>query len=510
LNLQYAYGWAVPFLCLWLLRRNRNNHSGELPTAPLKSGKAERPDNAFRNAARRLERPALLLLALLYAPIRLIQEANPEWRLVSWALALQVVGLTLVVVHRVARGTEHVRNAGFAFPVLFFLVSVPWPTPLEAPLTRALSRANAATTVEVLSLAGLPVFQHGNVLEVGSGMVGIDDACSGIRSLQASVMLSLFFGEIYRLTALGRGLCLFGGVGIAFVFNVARTTLLTWVAARDGVAALARWHDPAGVGILVGCFGLVWFVALWLGRSRDQDVEGGAHVRQFEIRRSGRLGSLRFEGAVGLAWFIAVEVGTEAWYRSHEMHLPPAATWTIGLPRENPSFREVRLPDKTRQLLRYDEGCSGTWQEAAGLQLQAFFFRWKPGRAAAHLAKAHTPASCLSAAGHDVISESEVRLFPVKGLRLPFRSYVFDQGRVRVHVYYCLWEDRGAGRAFGRESLTYPNRLGRVLSGQRNLGQRSLEVAIGGIEVDNDADLELQRQLEQIVIPASVSDEKSG
>ena len=44
------------------------------------------------------------------------------------------------------------------------------------------------------------------------------------------------------------------GFALAFVFNVGRTLLLTQVAAAKGVGAVASWHDPAGVTILVACF----------------------------------------------------------------------------------------------------------------------------------------------------------------------------------------------------------------------------------------------------------------
>jgi hypothetical protein len=54
--------------------------------------------------------------------------------------------------------------------------------------------------VEVLGWLGIPAMAHGNVIEVATGMVGIDEACSGIRSFQSSLMISLFFGEFYALS----------------------------------------------------------------------------------------------------------------------------------------------------------------------------------------------------------------------------------------------------------------------------------------------------------------------
>ena len=55
-----------------------------------------------------------LLCAVSYPFARMVQEANPEWRFVSWALAGIVMGLTLVTVRRVF-GSRAVRR--FAFPV---------------------------------------------------------------------------------------------------------------------------------------------------------------------------------------------------------------------------------------------------------------------------------------------------------------------------------------------------------------------------------------------------------
>jgi hypothetical protein len=81
LNPQYGYGWAVPFLCLYLIWQKIQQ--------PEIKGQGTETRNLFFIFA---------LPALLYAPTRLIEEANPEWRLVSWALALEVVGLTLLTI----------------------------------------------------------------------------------------------------------------------------------------------------------------------------------------------------------------------------------------------------------------------------------------------------------------------------------------------------------------------------------------------------------------------------
>jgi len=100
--------------------------------------------------------------------------------------------------------------------------------------------------------------QHGNVIEVSTGVVGIDDACSGIRSLQSSLMISLFFGEFYRMKWFRRALLVPVSFILAILFNICRTSFLTLIAARKGVDAISRYHDEAGLSILLACTAAMW------------------------------------------------------------------------------------------------------------------------------------------------------------------------------------------------------------------------------------------------------------
>jgi hypothetical protein len=199
------------------------------------------------------------------------------------------------------------------------------------------------------------------------------------------------------------------------------------------------------------------------------------------------------------AWLLLVESGTELWYRSHEWRVSENPAWHVEFPRDNPTFRELPFSDKTKQFLRYDEGCNGTWQQAGEQRWQAIFFRWNPGRIAVHLAKSHTPEVCLTAAGRELVSQSGLRAVPVHGIQLPFRSYVVKDENGSLHIFYCLWEDRASAQSFRTTRMTYASRLAPILAGRRNSGQRSLEVAIWGIADQDEADAALARELEKLI-----------
>ena len=94
---------------------------------------------------------------------------------------------------------------------------------------------------------GHSLVQHGNLVEVGTGIIGIDEACSGVRSLQSALMLSLFLGEMNRFSLAETALL---GASLVFVVvaNIARTTFLVWTGANHGmrqVGSLARCRRDA-------------------------------------------------------------------------------------------------------------------------------------------------------------------------------------------------------------------------------------------------------------------------
>src|SRR5438876_10432866 len=100
-------------------------------------------------------------------------------------------------------------------------------------------------------------------------------------------MFSLFLGEFYTLSITRRVLCVIAGFVFAFVFNVGRTLLLTRIAAAKGTSAVASWHDPAGVTILVACFISLWLLALRLRKvSAVQGSKFDIQGSTFDVKSS--------------------------------------------------------------------------------------------------------------------------------------------------------------------------------------------------------------------------------
>jgi exosortase len=507
LNPQYAYGFAVPLLCGCLLWRRR------AWSVEHRAWNVEPGAGGFRTRCSVL---AFAFCAFLLGPTRLIQEANPEWRLIGWALASEVVGLTLLAIHSGLVPTRftlgawrfRLRPAAFDFPILFFLVAVPWPTVLEAPLIQGLTRRTTAGTTELLNWVGTSAIQLGEVIEVSTGKVGIDEACSGIRSVQASLMLGLFAGECYRLRTSRRWLLCCAGFGLALALNLCRTFLLVSVASAKGLSAIATWHDPAGVTILLLCFTGVWLLArAWSMEQATQSAEPrassaapgarhGRHAVPPGLEGQGLTQTIIWSCFIG--WLLLIEGGVERWYRRHETQLPEPVRWTVAWPRDLAAFREIPVPLKTRQWLRYDEGRCAAWQRG-GCLWEAIFLRWDPGRTAAFLARNHTPDVCLAATGRFLESDSDMKLIPAAGFQLPFRIYRCADNGHTTFVFYCLWEDRAKQQQFQEEDLTVETRMTAVRLGRRHLGQRSLELSLWGARDTAQATELVRRELAKLV-----------
>ncbi len=550
-NPQYGYGLLVPFLCLGLLVRrwhafpqNRKQKVENRNQFPLSSAREmASPISQAAFSFQRLKSPwsrglvviFFSLLAFLYLPTRLIEAATPEWRPIQWLLGIEAIGLTLCVIE-LGKGRGWLRQ--LAFPILFFFVAIPWPTPIEAPIIQNLTRASAAVVVELLGWAGIPAMPHGNVIEVATGMVGIDEACSGIRSFQSSLMISLFFGEFYALNRSRRWLLVLAGFVFSMAFNVGRMFILTLVAVKKGVSAIAQYHDPAGITIAITCTLALWGLAVLLkkqkaerrkqpgevgarlhgpGKAEMGNEEAKSRIQKAENKNEFQLSLSRQSGAEAeafpisafknvrgfaislLIWLVLVEAGVQLWYRHLESQLKPGPTWSVNFPQDNPTLKDLPIDEKTQYLLRFDEGKEAGWSEADGTRWQVFFCSWLPGRVAGYLAKRHTPEACLTATGQKLLSGPKLTMMNVHGVELPVRSYVFETEDGVVQVFHCRWEAGVENNTYVEHESARFNLIRGIWAGRGNKGQKVLEIIISGMDDPAQAQAALVSQLEKLI-----------
>jgi exosortase len=474
LNPQYNYGWAVPVLALLMFwfRWQR------------------RPCPHPRSQNGSMARWTTWTVLLLLLPIRVVEEANPDWRLLSWLLAFCVIGFSLLSLYR-SGGRDWVKH--FAFPVCFPLAAVPWPVQIENLVVQTMMRAVASVAVEIAGWFGLGAYQMGNVIQLRNGFVGVDEACSGVKTLQAGIMVALVLGELLHLRWKRRVALLALGCGWVFVCNVFRATALVFVAANRGLEALGRWHNWIGTAALLcgmaGMLGLAW---LWKGEPRD--------VLETRQVPSGR--GIFAPQWIALAWLALVLAGTEIWYRVHERQLVERIPWQVSWPVGNDSITDLAIPESTRVILRYDDAKTAVWEHPPGVRWWSFFAHWKPQRAALQLVRSHSPEICLPAIGRNFRAARPDVKVRAGQVSLDFRSYEFEQNGRPLFVFVCIQEDkRVASGPADTGEWNLRGRLRAAFDGKRNLGQRLLEVAVLGLDDFTQASEALSKTTEEILRP---------
>lgn len=455
-NEDYAFGWFVPALCIALFWERWKRNPYRSPSLP--------GTGTFLLFG-------LLSLCLLLGALFI--EIIPNWRFGAWLFALATVGISFIILYFIGGG-KWCRF--FAFPLIFLMIAVPWPSRFEEPLISTLSKLNAAVSTAAANELGTPAVRHGVLIETIAGFVGVDNACSGIRSLQSSVMIALFLGELVSFSFLRRVLLLMGAVGVAMICNVIRTTYLVRLADLNGLESVNLHHDQAGFSILaftlMGQLLLAWLIRPRRKRqetftsgeefSLDQDEELSSLDQTLDsgkkniLDRSGEDGSklpelvknrfITLALAALVFWVGLIEIVIYLWFRPSEIQTARESSWQLNMPTLAREYHELAPNENIHKMLSYDETRQAEWRDNNGLVWQLYFFRWLPPenryRAAVTMAQArsHAPDVCLKNAGMILQTNYGTQIWNVNGVQLEIGVESFlSQGR-DFDVFACYWE----------------------------------------------------------------------
>ena len=250
---ELQFGWVVLMLCAYLMWEAWE----------------KRPGPRFEWSV-----SAAVLAGLGCALLFLTQLYQAAYGLTAASMSGLGAGFLLVAganLHYVF-GWPGVRH--FLFAVGFILISLPIPSVIYSPIVMGLQSKVATINVEVLNLIGIPAVKTGSLIRLPNCVVGIDEACSGIRSLQSTIMATLFIGYLTLRQNSAKALLLFIGVALAIFGNLARSLFLSVAANAKGSDAVKTFHDAAGWSILVftaaGVAFVAWCLNKWDNASRNQ------------------------------------------------------------------------------------------------------------------------------------------------------------------------------------------------------------------------------------------------
>ena len=258
---EYHYGWIVPLLVAYLVWDKWSSFPDDGPTSvwiPFAFASVGTP---------------FVLLAELY------KQAIAQTPASSFCLSIGC-GLFIVAILYL-HGRKTVLH--FLFPLFFLFLAVPIPGILWNVVVLALKEGVTTLTVEFLNFAGIPAVQSANVIQLANCAVGVDDACSGVRSLQSSVMIALFIGNLAFRKLRSRMVFVLTGVCLAVIGNLLRSLFLAVSVHQRGIEALDQFHDGAGWSIFVfttsGLAGAAWLISKF-----ERRINQGHEIAEEPVR----------------------------------------------------------------------------------------------------------------------------------------------------------------------------------------------------------------------------------
>jgi exosortase/archaeosortase family protein len=459
-----------------------------------------------------------MLLPLIWV----IRGANTDWRLLNFVLFGIVFTLTLIPFYDQG-GWRKIKH--LLFPLLFFIVAIPWPLATDLQLTQWFQERVSSIIVDILLLIEHEASLEGTIIDVGVfGQIGIDQACSGINGLQASIVVTLFFGSYYRFRWLNRLALVLSGAIIAIGFNLLRAFSLSYIKVKgkghlleDALFSIGGWDMPS-LHDLAGWIetSLIFLFIYLLARS----ARGGLFLRMLG-NEPNNWTNLKSSPPLIFGLLSITSVVTSFAYSEYHFHSKESKL--VSLPRlslkandETIVSVEKIISNQIAAQLHYESARSVQWQERLRTRLtplnqsrqinpnleywQAFEATWETGGACTAVLSTHSPDSCLPLTGLTQINPlpgmpPKLIEINVSGRKVSFEVYEFTKNRKKLYVFRCFWprmQAIGQANQFPKGGYSLEGRIQSTLEGRRNVGGTMLALALANVDSPQTALAKLQ------------------
>jgi exosortase len=479
----YTHGWCVSFLAFALLARRRMDW-------PLRT-----------NLSDASVAIPLAIAILLLLPARLLGEPDPFWRIPLW---FEMISLSLLSFFFVSAVNLRVPWKAWALSSAYLLTCLPWPATFESAVVHSLSSLVTSFTTEALLWFGHPAEAIGSTILVDQQKVSIDQACSGIRSLQSLLSFALFFSIYFRHDCFRFLINFFSAMVFALIFNSLRALSLSLVFLEHGRDVQENWHDAIGNTFIISSMIFLVITSRALaGKTKNETVKENVDKPQ---KPKSRIipKPFAFAGA-----FVLPEILIFAWFFWLPSQAQPFA-WEISL-----GSHRASIPDGVRDVLLFDYGEQGEIPLGENSQASVIHFGYEKDSAAASLcSRNHDPETCMQYTGVKLLNSNKLFRYEYQGNELLFRYYATPppkpHGTPEFHVFWCssVLDSRIDSFEFQTPSLWV--KALRFLSGKLSYERKVLLISLSGKRTLRQAEGDLDHVLREILRPVRKDQEISA
>lgn len=481
----YNFGWFVPPLAIWLLLKNLTG--------------LERVETKYQNIQFWLG----IIVLIPVIPFHALSEVNPFWRLPLWIQASGITLFTFILLHRSYGWQGVVRGL---FPIFFLTTMIPWPYRMELQIIQNLTQVVIGFSLHGLHFLGYPVELAGNSLVLGDIKIGVNEACSGIRSLQALFMVTLFLGSLFGQTINRRVFTLFVLPVIVIIVNTGRAIFLSLQVIENGDEAYDRWHDPIGYitfGVsMVLIYATIEMLNKGLSTAKSEQKLDLKALSQVWANSKMSIRSGVLIVGLPLCFFLSVE----GWFQYKELMAPPSRDWTFQLPSESdPDYRYLEFHRQVIALLGYSYGYRFQHRINSEFGAEVSFYGYDEDNKLASVSSyGHSPTICMGATGAELVEEFPELFFQAGTLTVPVKHFLFKIPRedYMLHIFWIVWENRNMDiPRESLQSLDYKTQLVQLIHGRRDFSRKIVHLSFFGVTDAKTAREEAEKLLNKWIIP---------
>lgn len=383
-------------------------------------------------------RPSWWGVALLAAAgvLQLAAKLSAFETLAEYGLILGITGLCFGFL-----GCKAVR--AIAPALVYLLFAVPLPHIVQADLSEDMQLISSSFGVGLLELIGVPVFQQGNIIDLGSFRLQVIEACNGLRYLFPLMSFGYVIAFLLQDRWWKRVVIFISTIPIAIFFNALRIAFVGVTVDLWGVQMAEGFlHSFEGWSVFMLCLtvlmGEVWALRTigargrfrydYLGLTRG-DIFGGASGSEKPA-----------VAALLLAAILGFVFGSDAINLRDEMTPPHPAfaafPLSLGTWRGHAASLE---PDvlQALQLSDYWMADYRTSDKSAAVNLYiAYYASQRAG------AQTHSPSNCIPGGGWQIETSDVVTMTPAPGAKLKLTRLLIRRGEAAEVVYYWF-DERG-------------------------------------------------------------------
>ncbi len=410
--------------------------------------------------------------------------------IVTYALILWVGGVVLTVFGW-KRGLTHWA------PVLHLIFMLPLPQFVYWKLTIFLQQISSIIGVWFVSLAGVPVYLEGNVIDLGVYKLQVAEACSGLRYLFPILSFSYLFAILYRGPLWHKAALLLAAAPLTVLMNSVRIGVIGVLVNSYGIEQAEGFlHFFEGWVIFLICVGILFLMAIALQRltpnplslseAIDLDFQGFGPItaRILAIRASTAM-----VGALLLTLTVTAMMVLSPARAPTDVDRDPFSLFPRRVAAWNGYFSQLE-PD-IEKVLGADDYINATYvspDEAAPVNFfVAYYDKQTEGSGI------HSPQVCLPVGGWEVFSLAK---YNVQLPDTPYGTFnvnrsVIQKGLSKQVVYYWF-EQRGrrlTNDFLAKATVVYDS----LTRGRTDGALVRFVTAIGPGETEADADARLTR-----------------